>query len=180
MNYDNVIKQYSKAIHGLTIEHCRQPEELINNLFGSNTLISLNCDKPLIRVKKGQRTLFTYYGVPAVNELWPFLNALIRASNGIINLDQEEKNLAIKISGNIKLFVTPQCTKCPIAAELLYQVAILNNKVDLEIIDVEEYEEYIEKYRVLSTPKIVFNGKEFPGGFPPQILLKMLSKSSQP
>ncbi|ARM76660.1 thioredoxin family protein [Acidianus manzaensis] len=178
MSYDYIIKQYSKSIFGLSIEQCKQSEDIINNLSENNSIINANCGKPFIKVKKGDRTFFTYYGIPAVNELWPFLNALTRISNNVINLDEEEKNLATQISGNLKLFVTPECTKCPIAAELLYQVSILNDKVNLEIIDIEEYNEYVDKYRVLSTPKIILNEKEFPGGFPPHILLKMLAKSS--
>lgn len=180
MSYDYVIKQYSRKIHGIIIEQCKQPDELLNYLSENNTIIKAECEKPFVKIKKDNRTFFTYYGVPAVNELWPFLNALTRISNNIINLDDEEKNLALQISGNLKLFITPECTKCPIAAELLYQVAILNEKVELEIVDVEAYSEYIERYRVYSTPKIVFNGKEFPGGFPPRILLKMLAKSPKP
>ncbi|AWR98330.1 glutaredoxin [Acidianus sulfidivorans JP7] len=178
MSYDYIIKQYSKSIFGLSIEQCKQPEEIINNLSANNSIITSSCTKPFVKIKKGDRVFFTYYGIPAVNELWPFLNALARISNNVINLDEEEKKLAGQIAGNLKLFVTPDCTKCPIAAELLYQVSILNDKINLEIIDIDEYNEFIDKYRVLSTPKIIFNEKEFPGGFPPHILLKMLAKSA--
>lgn len=178
MSYDEIIKQYSRSIFGLTIEQCKQLDELLNNLSNNNSIITLDCYKPFIKVKKGDRTFFTYYGIPVINELWPFLNALARISNNVISLDEEEKKLALQLSGNLKLFVTPECTKCPIAAELLYQVVIVNNKLDLEVIDIGEYTEYMDKYRVLSTPKIIFNEKEFPGSFPPHILLKMLARST--
>ena len=180
MSYDNIIFQYAKFIKGLTIEHCKN-EELIQKLSdGNNVIEKEGCDKPYVKVIKDDRVYFTYYGIPAVNELWPFLNSLLRISKGVVQLDEKEKEQAVKIKGNIKLFVTPDCTKCPIAAELLYQIPIVNSNVSLEIIDVTEYEEMGKKYRVLNVPKIVLNeAVEIPGGFPPNIILKMLVKGSE-
>jgi len=179
MSYEQIIRQYLTAIHGITLEYCNS-DDFISYFIGSSIeLRKIECKKPLIVVKKDDRIFFSYYGIPEINELWPFLNALVRISNNKVQLDSSEMEMAATISGNIKLFVTPDCTKCPIAAELLYQLPIINKKTSLEIIDITSYTELGEKYRVLSVPKIVLNDKtELPGSFPPAILLKMLVKSS--
>ena len=180
MSYDPIISQYSKFIKGLTIEQCKADEVVDKLTEGNNIIEKDSCDKPYIKVLKNNRLFFTYYGIPTANELWPFLNSLIRVANNAVQLDEKEKAEAVKIRGNIKLFVTPDCTKCPIAAELLYQIPIVNESVSLEIIDVTEYEELGKKYRVLNVPKIVLNENvEIPGGFPPHIILKMLVKGSE-
>lgn len=178
MSYDAIIKQYSLVIRGLKIEECLA-DNLFEEMKGNNEIIKIEgCNRPVIKVEKGGRRFFTYYGIPEINELWPFLNALVRISSNTVHLQDEEAEFAKKLKGDLKLFVTATCTRCPAVAELFYQVSIINEKVNLEIYDVGVYEEYIEKYRVLSTPKIIYNEKEFPA-FPPLILLKMLAKSTQ-
>jgi len=179
MSYEQIIRQYLTAIHEITLEY-RDADDFISYFLDGNIeLRKIECKKPLIIVRKNDRIFFSYYGIPEINELWPFLNALVRISNNKVQLEPSERDIAVTISGNIKLFVTPDCTKCPIAAELLYQLPIINEKISLEIIDITTYAELGEKYRVLSVPKIVLNDKiELPGSFPPNILLKMLAKSS--
>jgi alkyl hydroperoxide reductase subunit AhpF len=178
MSYDPIIKQYSNVIKGLKIEECLA-DDLFDEMKVNNEIVKLDgCNRPVIKVEKEGRRFFTYYGVPKINELWPFLNALVRISFNTVHLQDDEMELAKKLKGNLKLFVTATCTHCPAVAELFYQISIINESVNLEIYDVDVYEEYIDKYHVLSTPKIVYNEKEFPS-FPPLILLKMLAKSTQ-
>jgi len=180
MSYDCAVSQYINYIHDLTIESCKGNEILDYFKDRLNIVSKEDCDKPYIKVYKGNRLYFTYYGTPSVNEFLPFLNALVRISNNTIQLDDKEKELASKINGNVKLFVTPGCAKCPIAAELLYQLPIYNEKINLEIVDVEAYEDLGKKYRVLNVPKIILNEKvEVPGTFPLTIILKMLAKGSE-
>ncbi|MEM0092278.1 MAG: thioredoxin family protein [Saccharolobus sp.] len=181
MSYDQIIKQYLSAIKpNIKIIECKG-DELLNQFKEFLDVDELKeCEKPLVKVKKDDRIYFTYYGIPVANELWPFLNALVRISNNVVNLDEKEMELAKLINGNIKLFVTPDCTKCPITAEFLYQVSQINHNVSLEVYDVTEYEDVKEKYRVLNVPKIVFNDKvEIPGGFPTTMILKMMLKTVQ-
>lgn len=161
MSYDNIIKQYVKVIKGLKIEHCKA-EEFISQLDGAEIEIGemKECEKPMIQVIANGRRYFSYLGIPTMNELWPFLNALVRISTNKVQLDQQELEMANSVKGNVKLFVTPDCTKCPIAAELLYQIALVNKNVNLEIIDSEAYEELAKKYHVMSVPKIVLNEKK--------------------
>ncbi|WP_338602038.1 thioredoxin family protein [Sulfolobus tengchongensis] len=184
MSYDYVIKQYLSAIKAkegnIKIQECKGEELFYQFKDFVNVETIQDCNRPFAKVIKDNRIYFTYYGIPIVNELWPFLNSLIRISNNVVNLDEKELELAKKIKGNVKLFVTPDCTKCPITAEFLYQVAQINENVELEIYDVTEYEEEKEKYRVLSVPKIVFNSRvEIPGGFPSIVILKMMLRALQ-
>ena len=120
------------------------------------------CERPFVRVKAFNRTLFTYYGVPQVNELLPFLEALEAVKEGRARLEDDELEIAKRVKGEAKLFVTPTCPYCPNYADLLYNVAIANENFYLEVYDVTVYEEMIEKYLVRSTPKLVFNGKVVP------------------
>jgi len=181
MSYKNIIKSYLSAVKKeVIIQQCKG-EELFDEFKDYINVETVSeCEKPFVRVKKGDRVYFTYYGIPVANELWPFLNSLVRISNNLVNLDEKELELARQVKGSIKLFVTPDCTKCPITAEFLYQVSQVNENVKLEVYDVTEYREEGERYRVLSVPKIVFNEKvEIPGTFPSVIILKMMLKTVQ-
>jgi alkyl hydroperoxide reductase subunit AhpF len=183
MSYDPIVEQYIKAIKpNVRVTHCKAGDILEPLTSAIEVTEKEECDKPFIEVsRKGEsRNMFVYKGVPMINEFWPFLNALVRVSNNLVHLEDKEKEMASQLAGNVKLFVTPDCTKCPIAAELLYQVAILNDKVNLEIIDSSVYDDLANKFRVMSVPKIIVNDKtEVPGGFPPDIILKMILKATQ-
>ncbi|BBG23501.1 thioredoxin family protein [Sulfuracidifex tepidarius] len=183
MSYDPIVEQYLKAIKpNLSLTHCKAGDVLEPLNSVAEIKETEECDKPFIKVKRKDedREIFTYMGVPMINEFWPFLNALVRTSNGLIHLEEKEREIASNLAGDVKLFVTPDCTKCPVAAELLYQVAIMNDKVKLEVIDSSVYDELAKKFRVMSVPKVVVNDKaEVPGGFPPDILLKMILKATQ-
>jgi alkyl hydroperoxide reductase subunit AhpF len=169
---ERLISEYTKLVKGLTLEGCKAEELLREFEDGNLVVINQDCEKPYIRVKKGSRTYFTYYGIPSSNELLPFLNSLLWISNNNVDIDVKG------ISGEVKLFVTPTCTKCPITAELLYKLVIVNDKMNLEVYDAEIYEEEAKKFRVLSVPKIIINGKELPGTFPTKILIEMMIRAS--
>jgi len=183
LSYDPIVEQYLKAIKpNLELIHCKAGDVLEAFERVVEVREVEECQKPFVEVKrKGEdEKLFSYLGVPMINEFWPFLNALVRASNNLIHLEEKEKEMAEKLTGDIKLFVSPDCTKCPVAAELLYQVALANRKVKLQIIDSTVYNDLADKFRVMSVPKIIVNDKtEVPGGFPPDMILKMILRATQ-
>ncbi|MEM1627078.1 MAG: thioredoxin family protein [Sulfolobaceae archaeon] len=169
---EKLASEYVKDIRGLTLEGCKSEEFLREFEKGNSIVINRDCEKPYIKIKRGSRTYFTYYGIPSGNELLPFLNSLIWVVNGSVDLE------AKGISGEVKLFVTPSCTKCPFVAELLYKLALVNDRMSLEIYDAEVYEEEASKFRVLSVPKIIINGKEIPGSFLTRVLIEMMLRAS--
>ncbi|MGC9105391.1 MAG: thioredoxin family protein [Thermoprotei archaeon] len=153
------------------VEVCKA-EEVLEHLDG---LVKGDCDKPYARVKEGDRTLFTYYGVPAVNELFPFVEVAKSVDSG---LNEEEANLVKLLKGTVKLLVTPTCPYCPKYVELFYRASLVNENLRVEVYDLTVNEELIERYHVRSTPKILYNEKPIPA-LDPLVVLKAMSRMTQ-
>ncbi|MCY0860045.1 MAG: thioredoxin family protein [Sulfolobaceae archaeon] len=182
MDYINTVKEIlgDLSTPSLILRVCKISDDLLNlfDYLKSRIEVIDECYKPVVEVVK-TRKYFTYYGEPRENELLPFLNSLSRIEKGYTELSEDEKAKAKQISLNLKLFVTPTCTVCPIVADYLYQLAQESEGLQLEVYDIIEYDELQEKYRVYNVPKLVINDKlSLPGGLPKEIILKTLIVNS--
>ncbi len=64
----------------------------------------------------------------------------------------------------IEILTTPDCVHCGAAKRLLEKVKKDTPNVEVEIIDVTEHPEFVQKYMLMSAPGIVIEGKlEFMG-----------------
>lgn len=175
MSYEYLIKQYANYIKSnIELVHCKV-KELVDSLKAKEKEIR-ECNKPFIKVLKDDRLYFIYYGIPTGDQLWTFLNALVRISNNIVHLNEMEKKEAMGLNGIIKVYVNAECSRCSAALDTLYQVTLLNDKVKLEVIDVSFYEELMRGFNLEELPVIEVNEKiKVKGsGYSTALLLKSL------
>ncbi|MCY0860693.1 MAG: glutaredoxin [Sulfolobaceae archaeon] len=170
MSYDYLLKQYSNYIKpNLEVVTCKSDK--IFEKLNLKVEIEESCEKPYIKVLKNNRLYFTYYGIPSSYQLWSFMNALVRISNDLVHLSGPEREIASKLKGTIRVHVTPECSRCSAALDVLYQVAIINDQVKLEVIDDGEKVRDPEELPIIEVDgKVKVKGS----GYSPILLLKSL------
>jgi thiol-disulfide isomerase/thioredoxin len=112
-------------------------------------------DMPTIRIGKNIR----YQALPLENELAPFLDALVDASEGKEQLADTVRDLleSVEIPAFLKVFVSSQCPFCPSTVRRLLQIAGANESVKLTVIDAFMFPEKTEPHNILSTPTVLLD-----------------------
>lgn len=119
-----------------------------------------------------------YYGVPAGYEFPALVDAIFDVSKGITSLsDALKKKLAeIKKPVHIQVFVSPTCPFCPRAVKIAYQLAIENEFIKSDVVEMTEFPDIVQRYGIMSTPHIVINeDTSFAGAQPPEAFLEQIT-----
>lgn len=94
-----------------------------------------------------------YYGVPMGHEFSTFLLDIVDVSTGNPDIDGSLKK---RISGmddmHLQVFVTDSCPHCPHAAKLAHDMAVINPKIQADVIDAGQFRPLAEVYRITSVP----------------------------
>ncbi len=127
-----------------------------------------------------------YFGIPAGYEFSTLIEDLIDVSRGTTNLsDKTRETLAtVEQDLHIQVFVTPTCPYCPRAARLAHKLAIENEHITADVVEVSEFIDMAQLYRVQGVPKTVINDRvEFAGALPEprfvQQVLQALDKGQE-
>jgi len=104
------------------------------------------------------------------------LNLLVRISNDLVHLGQNELQYVKDLDSELKLIVDIGCIKCLELIDALGQVAIYNNRVTLEIYDLKSNAELMEKEKIVEAPKIIYKDRKVDGNLPLIAILKTLDK----
>jgi len=123
----------------------------------------------LVLTNKNVKGRIRYFGVPSGYEFSTLFETLVALSKKENELSERGKEEIRKINKkvHIKVFVTPGCPYCAGAAKLANYFAMENENIISDIIEVSEFPELIEKYQVMSVPKVVINDSvEFVGAIP--------------
>ena len=118
-----------------------------------------------------------FYGIPYGYEYTTLIETIKMISTGDTSLSKEILDKVKKIENEviIKVFVTPTCPYCPMAAITAYKFAIENKNIKAEVYDASEFPEEASKYNVYAVPKIVINEKiSFEGAVPERIFLQKI------
>ena len=110
-----------------------------------------------------------YYCIPEGAELYNFLDDLVQISSGQADVSPEtEAKLAqIKRPVQLEYFVSPNCPFAWPGERNLLKLAMANDLINLDIINVTDFREVAEKYGVRGIPVTVVNGKgKFYGALP--------------
>jgi len=129
---------------------------------------------PAILIHGAEEYNVRFFGIPAGYEF----GALVEDIVDISTREPEVEPKIAKIVQNIekpvwiKVFVTPTCPYCPIAARTAHKFAILNTNITSDVIEAMEFTELADKYGVYAVPKIIINDKvEFEGAVPDSFFL---------
>ncbi|MHA1681823.1 MAG: protein disulfide oxidoreductase [Promethearchaeota archaeon] len=123
-----------------------------------------------------------YTGAPIGLETAPFIQTILMASNkdtpyGDLIKERLDK---IKKKGKVMVIVTPTCPYCAQAVLLVNTLAILSEKIDVEIVESYENPDIARKYNVTGVPMTIINGKEKIVGVPNVAILlnKLIADTS--
>jgi glutaredoxin-like protein len=122
-----------------------------------------------------------FYGIPGGTEFPAFLECLIDISRGEVLLSpdavQSLAELANEVS--VKVFVTPTCQYCPGMMRLAYQLALASANVHAETIEVNEFPELADRYKVQAVPLTVLNDSiAIPGLVQEQQIIEAVVKAA--
>ena len=110
-----------------------------------------------------------YVGTPLGYEFMTLIDDIVDASQGKTRLSVDTIAALEKLTepASIKVFVTPSCPHCPVAARLAQQFGMVNPLIRAEVIEANEFPDLSDQYFVSSVPKSVINeDREVIGGMP--------------
>lgn len=124
---------------------------------------------PALVFQGKNRGVVRYFGVPAGYEFSVLVEDLVDISRGTTRLSSATREALANLPGpaHIKVLVTPTCPYCPQTARLAHQMAIESPMVTADVIEVSEFPEVAQRYRVYGVPKVIINDRvTFEGALP--------------
>ncbi len=118
-----------------------------------------------------------YYGLPAGYEFPVIVDDILDVSRGKTSLsDNIKKKIEdIKKPVHLQVFVSPTCPYCPKAARFAHQLAIENENIRADVIEMTEFPYLAQRYSVMSVPHIVINeNTTFMGAQPPEVFIEQI------
>ena len=120
-------------------------------------------ESPCVKVyhKDGNYSGLAFHGVPGGHEFTSFVLGLYNASGPGQPLDEDIKKRILNIKKNIdiKILVSLSCTMCPDLVIATQHIAAISNNITTEVYDINIFEEYKNKYNVMSVPCMIINDK---------------------
>jgi len=113
-----------------------------------------------------------YFGIPAGYEFGALIEDILDVSRGKVNVEEEVLDIIKQVDrpAQIKVFVTPTCPYCPLAARAAHKFAIINEDITGDVIEALEFPEEANRYSVLAVPKVIINDSvEFEGALPEKL-----------
>ena len=99
--------------------------------------------------------------LPGGHELNSFILTLYNIAGAGQKISEESKKKIDGISTphKIKIGVTLSCSRCPESVQSAQRIAIENNNIDVEVIDVFTFPKFREKFEIMSVPAIIIDDK---------------------
>ena len=137
-------------------------------------------DKIPAVVVEGQKDYgIRFYGIPAGYEFTSLINSILIVSRGQSGLSDETKESLKKLKDPVKIqvFITLTCPYCPKAVEMTHRLAVESDLITGEMIESSEFPILIQKYNVMSVPRVIINDKvDFEGALPEKDFVENLMK----
>lgn len=124
---------------------------------------------PAILLQGQTKGSVRFFGIPAGYEFSTLIEDLIDVSQGRTSLSAKSREASATIDQDlhIQVFVTPTCPYCPRAARLAHKLAVENEHVTADVVEISEFMDLAQRYQVQGVPKTVINDNvEFVGALP--------------
>ncbi|MCK4938262.1 MAG: thioredoxin family protein [Methanosarcinales archaeon] len=121
-----------------------------------------------------------FYGIPSGYEFASFQEDLIDVSRGKTDLsDDVKKKLArVRKPVHIQVLVTPTCPYCSMAVRTAHKLAIENEHIKADMVEMVEFPHIAQRYMAMSVPKIIINEvADFVGAQPPEHFLEEILRA---
>jgi glutaredoxin-like protein len=177
--------------------YCKPTQQMLQEIAGLSDLISLRIhyfeDNPVEKktfgvervpgtVLRGPAPGFLkYYGIPGGTEFPAFIESIVDASRWETLLSEESVKALSEITNDVsvKVFVTPTCQYCPGMARAAFMLGMASEHVKAEVIEVNEFPELGDKYKVEAVPLTVINERTaVPGQMHESALVEMVVKAA--
>ena len=112
--------------------------------------------------KDGEYTGVNFHGVPGGHELESFILAIYNAAGPGQAMPEPLAERIKKLSEpiNLKIGVSLSCTMCPEVVQNCQRIALLNNGITAEMIDLQHYPALKDKYDIMSVPALIINDND--------------------
>lgn len=115
---------------------------------------------------EGRDTGIRFSGIPGGHEFNSLVLAVLQAGGGALKLDESVKNMvrAIEQTLHFEVFVSLSCHNCPEVVQALNQFALLNDKIECEMIDGGVFQSVVDERQIQGVPAVYLNGEVFANG----------------
>ena len=125
----------------------------------------INADKfPVVALlnDKGEYSGVKFHGVPGGHELNSFILAIYNLAGPGQNIDDKILSdiKSIDKKTNIKIAVSLSCHLCPDVVISSQRIAIENENIEAEMLDLSEFSDLKTKHKIMSVPAIVVNDEK--------------------
>ena len=125
----------------------------------------INADKfPVVSLldDHGNYSGVKFHGVPGGHELNSFILAIYNLAGPGQALDAsiQQAIQAIEKKANIKVMVSLSCHYCPDVVVGAQRIAIENENIEAEMIDISNFQDIKKKYKVMSVPAMIINDEQ--------------------
>ncbi len=129
--------------------------ESLNDKITINTASVESSSRPGIKIGSN----IMYNALPTEMEMEPFLNTLIRFSEGDSGLESDTAQIIKQVEDEVEIivFVMPVCPHCAKVVERVNQFAIENSNIHVYVVDVAQFQEMGSDYNVMSAPTVIIN-----------------------
>ena len=163
------------SVPGRECRYCVQTQQLLEELVALSPKVTLETtdvyaqpemalEEGITRVpaiafgKKGKAKL-RFFGIPMGYQLAVVVENIKTISRGVspLSMDTRKKLRIINQPVHIQVFVTPTSAECPPIARLAHALALENQNITADVVEIEEFPALTQKYSVRSVPCTVVN-----------------------
>jgi hypothetical protein len=132
---------------------------------------------PAIELKANLR----YLALPGGREFDPFLQSLISYSERKAMLSK--RSLAaletFMTPTRFEVMISPACPHCPLVVGLVNQLALASTYLEVSIIDITLFDDFVGKYSVRAVPTVVIDGQDkLAGNVSEEVLVDRLTNQT--
>ena len=163
------------AVPGRECRYCAQTQQMLEELVALSPKLHLETidiyaqpdlarDEGISRVPalafgvKGKAKL-RFFGIPMGYQLAVVVENIKTISRGVspLSMDTRKKLREINQPVHIQVFVTPTSAECPQIARLAHALALENENITADVIEIEEFPALAQQYGVRSVPFTMVN-----------------------
>jgi glutaredoxin-like protein len=153
--------------------YCEDVQTLLKELSALSEKISLNVhefsesleEAGRLQVDKVPGTVvrgalnrpLRFFGVPGGQQFPAFIEAMIDASRGKVDLATETARQLRKLQNTVALqvFVTPTCPHCPEISRLAQKMALESPRLSAAVVEISEFPRLAERHRLQAVPTVI-------------------------
>lgn len=125
----------------------------------------INADKyPIVALlnKNKEYTGVKFHGVPGGHELNSFILAIYNVAGPGQQIAEDIKSRvkAVDKKINIKVCVSLACHLCPEVVVAAQRLAVENKNIEVEMIDIANFKEIKDNYKIMSVPAMIINNEK--------------------